>query len=176
MIDTYLLQSIMLPVLFLCSILLASTVGQPFTNTDLYAASKFFIGLPIDSDGQYAKPFDVIPSVRESEEFREFEKPRPGAVYENVGFVKRDGVAFIVNGRPYHCSGTNAFYAGLEYIMNQNEVVAMMKEQKKQGASILRIFTSFFDSVPERYVTFGLFRSLCDLSTHSYTFIHDVMS
>ena len=60
--------------------------------------------------------------------------------------------------------------------MNQNEVVAMMKEQKKQGASILRIFTSFFDSVPERYVTFGLFRSLGDLSTHSYTFIHDVMS
>lgn len=144
----------MLPSLFVYSILLASTVGQPFTNTNLYAASKFFIGIPTDEDGQYAKPSDVTPSVRESEELLKFKKPGPGAVYENVGFVKGDGDVFVVNGRPYHCSGTNAFYAGLEYIMNEDEVVSMMKEQKKQGASILRIFTSFFDSVPERYVNF----------------------
>lgn len=142
----------MLSVLFVHSILLVCAVGQPFSNSELYAASKFFIGIPTDSDGRYAKPFDLKPDVRE--DYRGLSSPRPGAVYENVGFVKGDGNKFTVNGRPYHCSGTNAFYAGLEYIMSENEVVAMMKEQKEQGATILRIFASFFDSVPERCVVF----------------------
>lgn len=137
------------------SICLAHAWAQPFTNGDAYAASKFFIGIPSDADKDAAKALDLSPFEYNDEEYRNLVRPKPGAVYENIGFVKGDGNQFSVNGKPYYCSGTNAFYAGLEYIMSSNEVVAMMREQKKQGASILRLFTSFFDSVPERYGVFA---------------------
>lgn len=132
---------------------MGSAWGQPFANTDAYAASKFFIGTPSVAENEFAKPLDLRNMSEEKHDGnRELLPPSPGAVYENIGFVRGDGIKFSVNGKPYYCSGTNAFYAGLEYIMSETEVIAMVREQKKQGASILRIFTSYFDSVPERYV------------------------
>lgn len=71
-----------------------------------------------------------------------------GSIYQNKGFVKASGTRFTVNDEPFYCSGTNAFYAGLEYIMSEDEVTHMMKEHADRGVTVLRLFMSFFDSVP----------------------------
>eukprot|EP00889_Picochlorum_renovo_P004658 jgi/Picre1/31688/NNA_007039.t1 len=95
--------------------------GQPGTDEYKYAAEKFQLGLPMtQAQVSSADDYDVY--------LQEYKKE--------------------MDGKPYYCGGTNAFYAGLDYIMSANEVVAMMDAQAAQGATILRIFTSFFDSVP----------------------------
>lgn len=132
------------------SILLISAWGQPSKNAKEYASSKFFIGVPNDTAPFILEQADTYSLVNDDQEYRELVRPKPGAVYQNIGFVKPDGNRFSVNGKPFSCAGTNAFYAGLEYIMSQEEVVNMMLQQKNQGSSVLRIFASFFDSVPER--------------------------
>jgi hypothetical protein len=71
-----------------------------------------------------------------------------GNIYQNKGFVKASGTRFTVNDEPFYCSGTNAFYAALEYIMSEDEVTHMMKEHADRGVTVLRLFMSFFDSVP----------------------------
>ena len=139
------------------SVLFFVTVwSQPGTNVEAYAADKFFIGLPTEPMEEQAVSLDLkVLNLQENNYFKQF-TPAPGSVYNNIGFVKASGTRFTVNGQPYYCSGTNAFYAGLEYIMSEDEVVVMMREQKARGATILRIFTSFFDSVPNSMMpTFG---------------------
>lgn len=51
----------------------------------------------------------------------------PGISSLNQGFVDTQGSQFILNGNPWYCAGTNAYYAGLKYIMSDNEVSVMMK-------------------------------------------------
>jgi hypothetical protein len=51
----------------------------------------------------------------------------PGVSAKNVGFVTASGTQFYLNGKPYFCAGTNAYYAGLKWIMSDNEVSVMMK-------------------------------------------------
>ena len=51
----------------------------------------------------------------------------PGISAVNQGFVDTQGSQFILNGQPWYCGGTNAYYAGLKYIMSDNEVAVMMK-------------------------------------------------
>jgi hypothetical protein len=50
-----------------------------------------------------------------------------GVSAKNVGFVKASGTQFYVDGKPYFCAGTNAYYAGLQWIMSDGEVAVMMK-------------------------------------------------
>ncbi len=45
----------------------------------------------------------------------------------NTGFLKASGTQFVVNGKPFYCAGTNAYYAALKNIMSDNEVAVMMK-------------------------------------------------
>ena len=74
---------------------------------------------------------------------------QPGVSGLNQGFVKPSGTKFVVNGQPYYCSGTNAYYAALKWIMSDNEVAVMMKDHAARGTNVIRVFThSFFDSVP----------------------------
>lgn len=35
----------------------------------------------------------------------------PGVSALNVGFVKPDGARFSIDGKPWYCAGTNAYYA-----------------------------------------------------------------
>jgi len=51
----------------------------------------------------------------------------PGISMANEGFVEARGSQFILNGNPWYCAGTNAYYAGLKYIMSDNEVSVMME-------------------------------------------------
>ncbi|KAG7672584.1 hypothetical protein KSW81_001546 [Nannochloris sp. 'desiccata'] len=83
----------------------------------------------------------------------------PGISAANEGFVKASGSQFILNGNPWYCAGTNAYYAGLKYIMSDNEVFVMMKEHARQGATVLRVFAfSNFDSVPDAMMPdFGVY-------------------
>jgi len=50
-----------------------------------------------------------------------------GVSAQNFGFVKASGTQFVLDGKPYYCAGTNAYYAGLKYIMSDREVAVMMK-------------------------------------------------
>jgi hypothetical protein len=50
-----------------------------------------------------------------------------GVSAKNVGFVKASGTQFVVDGKQYYCAGTNAYYAGLKWIMSDAEVAVMMK-------------------------------------------------
>lgn len=78
------------------------------------------------------------------------EPPEKGVSFENKGFVKASGTQFELNGQPYYCAGTNAFYAALKWIMSDSEVSVMMKEHADQGANVMRIFAhSNFDSVKD---------------------------
>jgi len=73
--------------------------------------------------------------------------------------VQADGIHFSLNGERYLCSGTNAYYAGLKYIMSDSEVAYMMEEQAKRGVTVMRVFAfSNFDSVPDPIMPeFGVF-------------------
>jgi hypothetical protein len=51
----------------------------------------------------------------------------PGISATNEGFVQARGSQFFLNENPWHCAGTNAYYAGLKYIMSDNEVSVMMR-------------------------------------------------
>lgn len=50
-----------------------------------------------------------------------------GVSAQNIGFVKASGTQFVLDGKPYWCAGTNAYYAGLKWIMSDGEVAVMMK-------------------------------------------------
>lgn len=82
------------------------------------------------------------------DEFDTYRPPEPGNIYKNTGFVKTDGRSLVLNGQPWQFAGTNAFYAGLEYIMSEDELRHMMKEQENVGTSVMRVFTSSFERVP----------------------------
>jgi len=77
-----------------------------------------------------------------------YKPPSPGNVYKNTGYVTADGTSLVLNGKPWRFAGTNAFYAGLEYIMSEDEVRHMMMEQEKAGTSVMRLFVSSLDGVP----------------------------
>lgn len=66
------------------------------------------------------------------------------------GFVGTKGIRFTLNGTPWYCSGTNAYYAGLKYIMSDSDVDVMMKLHAQRGVNVMRVFAhSNFDSVPD---------------------------
>lgn len=78
------------------------------------------------------------------------ETPEKGVSFQNEGFVKASGTQFELNGKPYYCAGTNAFYAALKWIMSDSEVNVMFKEHANRGANVMRIFAhSNFDSVKD---------------------------
>lgn len=54
----------------------------------------------------------------------------PGKSAKNVGFVRPSGTHFELNGSPWYCAGTNAYYAALKWIMSDGEVAAMMKVRR----------------------------------------------
>lgn len=73
----------------------------------------------------------------------------PGASALNVGFVKPNGTRLAIDGKPFYCAGTNAYYAALKWLMSDNEVGVMMREHAKYGVTAMRVFAhSNFNSVP----------------------------
>jgi mannan endo-1,4-beta-mannosidase len=74
-----------------------------------------------------------------------------------AGFVRTNNKAFTLDGLPWYCSGTNAYYAALKYIMPESELDVMMRAHANEGINVMRIFAhSNFDSVPDAMMpTFG---------------------
>ena len=90
----------------------------------------------------------TIPWREDGAEWKWDKPPGPGNIYKNTGFVTAEGTSLVLNGKPWQFSGTNAFYAGLEYIMSEDELRHMMQEQEKAGTSVIRLFVSSLDGVP----------------------------
>jgi mannan endo-1,4-beta-mannosidase len=139
-------QRLGLSIALLCMVMVAAN-GQPGLNVQEYAASKFDLGLSPNTqistvEGNTTDIVTAMLSVQTT--------PTPGESFQNKGFVYAQGNQFFLNGQPFFCSGTNAFYAGLKWIMSDNEVAVMMKEQAARGVTAMRVFAfSSFDSVPE---------------------------
>jgi hypothetical protein len=96
-----------------------------FPDSDLYIPLKFDLGI-----GNAARistvegnNTDFIAQTLDVQQ-RQFS---PGISAENKGFVQTRGSQFVTNGNPWYCAGTNAYYAGLKYIMSDNEVSVMMR-------------------------------------------------
>lgn len=137
---------------FLCTLALLAfahfaNAQDIFPQADDYIPLKFELGLPPNVttistvEGNTTALVDNLFTVAAA--------PEVGVSGLNSGFVKAQGTKFVVNGQPYYCGGTNAFYAGLKWIMSDNEVAVMMKEHASKGANVMRVFAhSSFDSVP----------------------------
>jgi hypothetical protein len=80
----------------------------------------------------------------------------PGISAENKGFVQTKGSQFTLNGEPWYCAGTNAYYAGLKWIMSDNEVSVMMKV----SYTVLFPFSSSRIFYSPATPSFYLFRSM----------------
>jgi hypothetical protein len=67
----------------------------------------------------------------------------PGKSAKNVGYVQPSGTRFQLNGSPWYCAGTNAYYAALKWIMSDAEVAALMKvrSSSKIDLSVLLLLT-----------------------------------
>ena len=56
-----------------------------------------------------------------------------GVSAKNKGYIKAQSTQFVLNGQPWYCAGTNAYYAALKYIMSDNEVAVMMKVRHRKS-------------------------------------------
>ena len=50
-----------------------------------------------------------------------------GQEMQDKGFVVANGTKFYLDGSPYWCAGTNTYYAGLKWIMSNEEVPVLMQ-------------------------------------------------
>lgn len=62
---------------------------------------------------------------------------------KNIGFVKASGISFTVNGQPYTCAGTNAYYMSRLDFLSTDEVLSQIKQQVDEGANVLRVFIAY---------------------------------
>lgn len=104
-----------------------------FPDSDLYIPLKFDLG--IGNAAQIStvegNTTDLVAQTLSIDQ----SQFSPGISAENKGFVQTRGSQFVLNGNPWYCAGTNAYYAGLKYIMSDNEVSVMMKVSWNQCAS-----------------------------------------
>lgn len=74
--------------------------------------------------------------------------PERGVAGKLRGFVTTSGTQLMLNGMPWYCAGTNAYYAALKWLMSDSEVSVMMREHSARGATVLRVFAhSFFQGL-----------------------------
>lgn len=133
--------------LLACAAIAHGQKTYPSINSDSYAAAKFALGLPPATSS--ISTVEGNSTVLIQSYFEVQGVPQVGVSGLNRGFVEAYGTSFTVNGKPYFCGGTNAYYAGLKWIMSDNEVAVMMKVHSNRGANVLRVFAhSNFNSVP----------------------------
>jgi hypothetical protein len=66
-----------------------------------------------------------------------------GSSGKNVGFVKASGTRFTLDGKPYFCAGTNAYYMSrIDFLSAQEMIYQMMKHSELQG-NVLRVFFAY---------------------------------
>jgi mannan endo-1,4-beta-mannosidase len=56
------------------------------------------------------------------------------------GFVTVKGTEFYLNGRPWHCAGTNAYYAAITDRLTPQEVDQLFKTHAEKKATVIRVF------------------------------------
>ena len=125
---------------------------------DKYAELKFGGLRPHIGHEQQRAPRTIqrtIPWREDGAEWKSYKPPGPGNIYKNTGFVTAEGTSLVLNGKPWQFSGTNAFYAGLEYIMSEDELRHMMQELEMAGTSVIRLFVSSLDGVPNSMMPEG---------------------
>ena len=67
--------------------------------------------------------------------------PFSGSVYAagaRDGFVTVDGTKFMLDSRPFHYTGTNNYYLGIDPYRTQAEVDEVFEDAKKMGLSVIR--------------------------------------
>ena len=142
--------------ILIATFLLRFAHGQTSFDSSIYISDKFNLALGnaqtiSTPEGENYKPETVVISS----------VPVPGESFMNKGFVAVDQktATFSLNGKPFYFSGTNAYYAGLLYIMKDAEVAVMAQEHASRGVSVIRAFAfSNFDSVPDAIMPkFGVY-------------------
>jgi hypothetical protein len=87
-------------------------------TTVSYDAAVGFMPSFADTQNPQARPL----KINLAHDVMQDTSAEPGVSFQNKGFVKTSGTRFTLNGKPYYCVGTNAFYAGLKWIMSDSEV------------------------------------------------------
>lgn len=85
----------------------------------------------------------------------------PGQSAKNKGYVKAQGTQFSLNGQPWYCAGTNAYYAALKYIMSDNEVAVMMRVGSLVELYCTLRFIQFLSSLPSLFPTLNFNLDFC---------------
>jgi hypothetical protein len=105
-----------------CLLLHLSAAQSTFPDSDLYNPLKFDLGIGNSSliSTVEGNTTNLISETLENAQLA-------ARIAANEGFVQTRGSQFVINGNPWYCAGTNAYYAALKYIMSDNEVSVMMR-------------------------------------------------
>ncbi|KAL4519672.1 hypothetical protein Ndes2437A_g07850 [Nannochloris sp. 'desiccata'] len=110
-------------------------------NTKGFDIAAFVALLSIVSSSVNAsRTLRYEPSAEITQDFNFDSEPPATDKGKNQGFVTVNGTEFYLDGKPWHCAGTNAYYAAITDRLTPGEVDELFKTHAEKGATVLRVF------------------------------------